>query len=85
MEMAGQYKVVFSNSAGSDETSGKITVKPVSLTFPRPFQFSRFKFFSTNYLFKASKLYLQCSVHDCLSFYVDELTPVNRISIDMCF
>ena len=26
----GEYKVVFENSAGVDETTGKVTVKPVS-------------------------------------------------------
>ena len=26
----GEYKVVFENSAGADETTGKVTVKPVS-------------------------------------------------------
>ena len=30
----GEYKVVFENSAGTDETTGKVTVKPVS-TFIR--------------------------------------------------
>ena len=30
MEDMGEYKVVFENSAGSDETTGKVTVKPVS-------------------------------------------------------
>ena len=29
MDHMGQYKCVFSNEAGSDETAGKVTVKPV--------------------------------------------------------
>ena len=29
----GEYKVVFENSAGVDETTGKVTVKPVSTLF----------------------------------------------------
>ena len=29
----GEYKVVFENSAGADETTGKVTVKPVSTFF----------------------------------------------------
>ena len=29
----GEYKVVFENSAGTDETTGKVTVKPVSTFF----------------------------------------------------
>ena len=33
MEDMGEYKVVFENSAGSDETTGKVTVKPVSEKF----------------------------------------------------
>merc|ERR1712079_558717 len=28
MEDMGEYKVVFENSAGTDETTGKVTVKP---------------------------------------------------------
>ena len=29
MEHMGQFKCVISNEAGSDETAGKVTVKPV--------------------------------------------------------
>ena len=32
MEHMGTFKCVFSNEAGSDETAGKVTVKPVRLT-----------------------------------------------------
>ena len=31
MEHMGTFKCVFSNEAGSDETAGKVTVKPVRL------------------------------------------------------
>ena len=34
MEDMGEYKVVFENSAGTDETTGKVTVKPVSAPPP---------------------------------------------------
>ena len=33
MEDMGQYKVHFKNDKGEDETSGKVTVKPVSVRF----------------------------------------------------
>ena len=32
MEHMGKFKCVFSNEAGSDETEGKVTVKPVRMT-----------------------------------------------------
>ena len=32
MENMGTYKCVFSNEAGSDETAGKVTIKPVRTT-----------------------------------------------------
>ena len=35
MEDMGEYKVVFENSAGTDETTGKVTVKPVSKKISR--------------------------------------------------
>ena len=31
MEHMGKFKCVFSNEAGSDETEGKVTVKPVRI------------------------------------------------------
>ena len=35
MEDMGEFKCTFENSAGRDETTGKVTVKPVSTTFNR--------------------------------------------------
>ena len=33
MDDMGEYKCVFENSAGRDETTGKVTVKPVSKNY----------------------------------------------------
>ena len=46
MEDMGEYKVVFENSAGTDETTGKVTVKPVSKKISREKYFLMIKLFS---------------------------------------
>ena len=46
MDDMGEYKVVFENSAGTDETSGKVTVKPVSKKISREKYFLMIKLFS---------------------------------------
>ena len=46
MDDMGEYKVVFENSAGTDETTGKVTVKPVSKKISREKYFLMIKLFS---------------------------------------